>query len=269
MNCNKKTILISLILTVFLIAPVFSANQLKKTGFIVTGVAVDVVLENYTGSCPKTFKFTGYITANQAGTIQYSWLKNTSTLGVLKTLRFEKPGTKKVYSSWTLGINGKSYKNYWQKIQIISPNRMESAPALFTLKCVPMIIEKVRVELFPFEISGNIQPAPGTSNLAGRKVLVKLWQGSRVLYRRELSLEADGITAYKFKLRFTGRYKVTVEKGPEDSANYANTANICFDGTDPGQIFVDVVSAVKNYPDKNFNILNTIAWDRRGICWQP
>jgi hypothetical protein len=69
-----------------------------------------VDLPQYTGVCPKTFKFTGTITTHKKGKVCYSFYNNYSfdahsaAGGKSGELFFDGPGTKQVFYEWAVPI---------------------------------------------------------------------------------------------------------------------------------------------------------------------
>jgi hypothetical protein len=74
-------------------------------------ISVTVDPPQYTGVCPKTFKFTGTITVSKKGKVCYSFYNNYSfdghggTAGKSGELMFDGPGTKQVFYEWGVPIN--------------------------------------------------------------------------------------------------------------------------------------------------------------------
>lgn len=91
-----------------------------------------------TGKCPLLVKFNGYITANGAGTVKYTFTRSDGATGPIYTLSFKSAGTKPVSTDWTLG-DASVLPHYegWQAVKILSPNDLESSHATgsFVLNC--------------------------------------------------------------------------------------------------------------------------------------
>jgi hypothetical protein len=104
--------------------------------FQVTGASLSAAPTAYEGCCPTTIKFSGKITVNGRGTVQYTFTRSDGATGPTHSLTFDAAGTKDVSTSWTLG--GASLPTYsgWQAIKIVSPNPMESSRAAFRLACL-------------------------------------------------------------------------------------------------------------------------------------
>src|SRR5947207_12408937 len=71
--------------------------------FKVTEVFLKADDANPTGKCPLLVRFNGYITANGAGTVKYTFTRTDGATGPTYTLTFEKAGTQPVSTDWTLG----------------------------------------------------------------------------------------------------------------------------------------------------------------------
>lgn len=101
----------------------------------VTEVTVTVTPPAFTGNCPKTFVFTGKITTDSSGVVSYGWKRSDGEIHPLKTIAFSRPGIKDFTYNWTVGTDGKSCSG-WVVLETLSPNRMTSNKANFTLKCL-------------------------------------------------------------------------------------------------------------------------------------
>ncbi|HXQ71307.1 MAG TPA: hypothetical protein VN844_12505 [Pyrinomonadaceae bacterium] len=116
--------------------PVRSSAAAQK--FRVTDVSLKADNANGGGQCPVTLNFTGHISADNAGTVQYVFIRSDGATGPVQTLDFKAAGTQTVSTSWTLG-DAKSLPSYqgWQAMRIISPNALESSheTGSFAMKC--------------------------------------------------------------------------------------------------------------------------------------
>lgn len=116
--------------------PVRSSAAAQK--FRVTDVSLKVDNANGGGSCPVTLNFTGSISTDSAGTVQYVFIRSDGASGPVQTLDFKAAGTQTVSTSWTLG-DAKALPAYqgWQALRIISPNALESSheTGSFAMKC--------------------------------------------------------------------------------------------------------------------------------------
>lgn len=102
------------------------------TLFSVTGVTAAVSPTSYIGPCPKKFEFTANITTNGAGTVTYKWARSDGAGSPTETLVFTSATTQPASpDSWTLSSPGSK----WEKIQILTPNTLDSNQATFDLTC--------------------------------------------------------------------------------------------------------------------------------------
>ena len=100
-----------------------------------TGASASVNPTNFSGACPKQFTFTGNITANAGGSLTYKWVRSDGASGSTQSLTFASSGTQSVTDdTWTLGGPGFTFTG-WEKIQVLTPNSLESNQAIFNLAC--------------------------------------------------------------------------------------------------------------------------------------
>jgi len=110
-----------------------SGTSVKSAGKV-TGVTATVTPVSYTatGTCDKTFTFKGAIKTDGAAKVTYTWIRSDQAKGPNLTLTFTAAGTKPVSNdTWDIA---QSYKG-WEAIEIISPVKMTSIHAAFTLNC--------------------------------------------------------------------------------------------------------------------------------------
>lgn len=104
--------------------------------FHVTSASVLVDQPIINGACPASFIFTAAISANDAGTVSYQWVRSDGTgSSTPQTITFKGAGEQTVSTTWNLGSAGFSLTDGWEKIQILSPNNLESNQTLVTLHC--------------------------------------------------------------------------------------------------------------------------------------
>jgi hypothetical protein len=89
----------------------------------------------YEGPCPGQITFTGWITTDGPGTLQYTWTRSDGAVAPVVTLEFETAGTKRVTTTWTLGGPGLPSYSGWEALRIVWPTPMESNQAHFTVSC--------------------------------------------------------------------------------------------------------------------------------------
>lgn len=136
MTKNHLTTFFTAVLLVLSTLPVHSSAAAQK--FRVTDVSLKADNPNGGGRCPVTLNFTGSISTDSPGTVQYTFIRSDGATGPVQTLDFKAAGTQTVSTSWTLG-DAKSLPSYqgWQALRIISPNAMESSQETgsFVMKC--------------------------------------------------------------------------------------------------------------------------------------
>lgn len=124
----------------------------------VTEVTVTGTPPVFTGNCPKTFVFTGKITSDSSGVVSYGWKRSDGAVHPIKTIAFTRPGIKEFTYNWTMGTDGKSYSG-WVVLETISPNKMTSNKANFTLKCLRARPDK------PLPVH-SLRPPPGERRMS-------------------------------------------------------------------------------------------------------
>jgi hypothetical protein len=104
-------------------------------GFRVLKVTLTADPTAYAGSCPTTITFSGQITvAGGSGKVSYTFLRSDGASAPVTTVTFDEPGSVDVGTTWTLGGSDFSYSG-WQAVRILSPQRVDSDKAEFTVKC--------------------------------------------------------------------------------------------------------------------------------------
>lgn len=116
--------------------PVQSSAAAQK--FRVTDAVLKADNANGGGLCPVKLNFTGSISTDSPGTVQYVFIRSDGATGPVQSLDFKAAGTQTVSTSWTLG-DAKALPAYqgWQALRIISPNAVESSheTGSFVMKC--------------------------------------------------------------------------------------------------------------------------------------
>lgn len=84
-------------------------------------------------TCPATLNFNGVIRSDRAGEVQYRFLRSDGASAPVKTVRFDRPGSRRVTTTWRLG---RSYTG-WQQIEVLYPQSALSPKARFELNCRP------------------------------------------------------------------------------------------------------------------------------------
>ena len=149
-----KRLNLFVILAVVIGSMVFMTNLTAK----VTEVTVTVTPPVFTGNCPKTFVFTGKINSDGSEVVSYGWKRSDGAVHPIKTIEFDRPGIKELTYNWTLGTDGKSCSG-WVVLETISPNKMTSNKANFTLKCLRDRPEK------PLPVNA-LSPPPGEGGMS-------------------------------------------------------------------------------------------------------
>lgn len=128
----------------------FSAALLSATFIAVTaataaaqaGRVTEVILKpehpTYSGPCPMTIHFRGYIKTDGPVDVKYVFKRSDGATMDPLLLSFSGAGVQRVETTWTLG-DARLLPRYagWQAIKILSPNEVESnhAAGSFRLVC--------------------------------------------------------------------------------------------------------------------------------------
>ena len=176
-------------LLVFSTLPARSAAAVQK--FRVTAISLKADNPKNGGPCPVTLNFTGSISTDGAGTVQYTFVRSDGATGPVQTLDFKAAGTQTVSTTWTIG-NAKSLPSYqgWQALRIISPNAMESnhETGSFAMNCGGSAKKPIDVDGNPRTSVATGAPRPLASSF--RVTL----NGYRVEHQtRDDALERDGV----------------------------------------------------------------------------
>lgn len=147
---------------------------------------------SYSGKCPKRFEFVGKIAVNKPCVVKYKWIRSDGAIAPVKTLRFRRRGAQKVSTYWQLGASGK----HWQAIVILSPNKMQSNKAAFTLKCRPLAVRPGVVKPGTLIKPGIVNRGPIISRACPDPAAVEL---KFQIVRRD--------TQFKGRIRITGVVK--------------------------------------------------------------
>lgn len=73
---------------------------------VIGDVTASANFDNWGGRCPKMFVFTGQMTANAQGIINYHWERSDGAKGPSKIVRVKPGKTVTVRDSWKLGAPG-------------------------------------------------------------------------------------------------------------------------------------------------------------------
>lgn len=129
----KLFIKFSLVLTIILAFSLsaFAQPQIKAS------LKADPV--SFSGNCPAVIKFKGEISVKNISRpplkVQYKFIRSDGAFAPIETLMFDKDGSKRVETTWTLG--GKDLPSYsgWEAIKIVYPQDVESNKAEFKIEC--------------------------------------------------------------------------------------------------------------------------------------
>ena len=104
----------------------------------VTKAVLSASPAEFSGNCPGVIIFTGTITVDAPGKVEYVFTRSDGAIDTLtKTLVFKTAGTQKVKETWTLGGEIIPFYEGWEAIQVKAPNKFVSNKAQFSLKCNP------------------------------------------------------------------------------------------------------------------------------------
>jgi hypothetical protein len=160
-------------------------------------MALELKTSNLRAVCPATVTFTGSITVDAPGEVQYIFTRSDGGIDTItKTLFFMAPGTRPVSTTWTLG--GPRLTDYkgWEAIEILSPNAMTSAHADFELGCNPPLntalaahgnidwhLQTANEFLFGTDMNGNLMaPNHAPDSWAKRHIHVGLTNTSNYYF---------------------------------------------------------------------------------------
>jgi hypothetical protein len=86
------------------------------------------------GSAETTFTFTAVVSTNGAAEVSYQWERDTGELGPVQTLSFTGASSQSVAHGWRVGGCSTQSRPKWVRVIVISPNRMVSRQATFTVQ---------------------------------------------------------------------------------------------------------------------------------------
>jgi len=120
---------------------------------LVQRVKIKATTPNAIGRCPKSIQFKGTIKAHHAGIIKYRFERSDGTRTAEKVLRIPRAGTYHVTTKWKLRENTRG----WMQLRITAPNRVLSAKAHFTLRCLPQmpVIPNDPMRISEFRLEAN------------------------------------------------------------------------------------------------------------------
>lgn len=86
-----------------------------------------------TDTCPQTFDYQAFITANKAGTVTYHFVFSDGSTSTPQSITFSGAGAKTVSGTWDLDTTG----DYWVKLYIDEPNHQLFGQLDLSLTCTP------------------------------------------------------------------------------------------------------------------------------------
>lgn len=102
----------------------------------VTSVSLSASPANHVGRCPVDIKFTGEISANGKGTVNYTFVRSDGTTSSVRSVNFDGPGTRDVQTTWSMGSsNTQARYSGWIVIKILTPTPKQSRRAEFRIDC--------------------------------------------------------------------------------------------------------------------------------------
>ncbi|MES2205549.1 MAG: hypothetical protein V4525_01985 [Pseudomonadota bacterium] len=104
----------------------------------VTDVTLKPNIAVYHGNCPAVIKFTGTITVDAPGTIDYQFTRSDGAIDTnIKHLSFAKAGTLAISTTWTLGGPARPHIKGWQAVKTLGAQGKEFSHADFEVFCDP------------------------------------------------------------------------------------------------------------------------------------
>jgi|GEM_PF-1806146 len=132
MNLFRKSGLIGLVL----VSLVFAQKQPKPKEFLSVNIMAEPKI--YTGVCPVTINFAIEFKTDSLSTlnVQYQLIRSDGAKSDLRTVSVSKVSPKKITETWQLT---QDYSG-WEAVRVLSPVRMESNKAEFTVKCTGIVV---------------------------------------------------------------------------------------------------------------------------------
>jgi hypothetical protein len=100
----------------------------------VTKVVAIAKPAHYTGPCPADIQFIATVfVSRHPVTIEYQWERSDHARGPRQRLEIRSAG-QGIYDTWRLGARGQHLR-VWQKLHVLAPTGISSAPAVAQLTC--------------------------------------------------------------------------------------------------------------------------------------
>lgn len=169
----------------------FAQNLPQDTNFL--NVKITAEPKNYSGICPATIKFhiEFKTTSLSPITVKYQIFRSDSAKSDIRTISLSKLNPKKITDTWQLN---QDYSG-WKAVRILSPLKMDSNKAEFTVKCTGIVL----------------------------------------YFRPDLTLSFKGPSSVKQGESLAGKYKITLKnKGSKEARNfYVDIKLIGWAGSEP------------------------------------
>jgi hypothetical protein len=109
-------------------------RQIKPKMGHVTKVVTVVNPKSWTGRAPAHLRFTGTIyVANPPVDVEFTWIRSDGAQGGVQHATIRSAG-QGFDDTWDVGAS-KQKMRVWERLQVISPNKASSNPAIATVNC--------------------------------------------------------------------------------------------------------------------------------------
>jgi hypothetical protein len=116
------------------LASLLLATFVRADVHTVTKVVTVVNPKTFTGQCPAELRFTGTIfVSRHPVTVEYEWLRSDGAKGPRQRVTINSAG-QGVSDTWQLGAHGQHLR-VWEKLHVLAPTGITSAPATATVNC--------------------------------------------------------------------------------------------------------------------------------------
>jgi hypothetical protein len=116
------------------IGPILAVLTLTGTAALLAQPRVDLIhldpQPEISGGCPARLHFTGRIRSTGPMEVEYQWLRSDGA-HTEHTLHFPRATTLPIATNWQLG----GRYNGWMQLVILSPHRMQTTKATFSVNC--------------------------------------------------------------------------------------------------------------------------------------
>ena len=106
MHKTRSKVSIVSVLSAAAILFCFASGSFGAGEPLIGDVTASANYDSWGGKCPKLFVFTGQITANAKGSLNYHWERSDGAKGPSKAVHVKPGQTLKVHDSWKLGESG-------------------------------------------------------------------------------------------------------------------------------------------------------------------